>query len=102
MTDYKENTAETYDDMVGYISEDNLPKDLGQFIGLESEYTPTVKEKNLDPDFAEEWQNLYVNFRDEEGYIEFMRLIGEIPSPKVRPIIYNPGDSKGILAFLGD
>lgn len=102
MKEYKEDTSANYDDMVDFIAEENITKTLGSFIGHEEEYKPTVKPKNLDPNFPEDWQNLYVNFSSEKEYIEFMQLLNKVPGPKVKSFVYEPEDDKGILGFLGD
>lgn len=96
------DTSKDYDDLVGYIAEENKPTDLSNFLGEKQEYKPTVKPKPLDPEFPEDWQSIYVNFRCMEDYIEFMKLIGEVPGPKIRKLTFSNQKDNGILDFFGD
>lgn len=102
MKEYTKDTSADYDDLVGYVSEHNLPKDLGEFIGDKSEYRPEVKSKNVDPEFSEPWQTMYVNFRSLEDYTEFMETIGQKPVPKLKELIYESKQDEGLLKFFGE
>lgn len=101
MKEYKKDTSAEYDDLVGYIAEDNLPKDLSNFLGEAAEYKPEVKQKKTDPEFSEQWQEIYVNFRCQDDYIEFMEAIGHKPVPKLKQLIYETEQDDGLLKFLG-
>jgi hypothetical protein len=98
------DTSKDYDAMIGYVAEDNLNKaSLDTFIGIsdEKEYRPEVKKKDVDSEFPEDWQNLWVNFKTMDEYVEFMNIIGSSPSPKLRQFIYEqPGADNGIFGFL--
>lgn len=98
------DTSKDYDAMIDYIAEDNLNKaSLNTFIGIEEpkEYRPEVKKKDVDSEFPEDWQNLWVNFKSMDEYVEFMNLIGSSPSPKLKQLIYEqPGADTGIFGFL--
>lgn len=102
MKEYKKDTSKEYDDLVGYIAEDNLPVDLGVFIGDETVYKPKVEPKKINPDFPEDWQSLYVNFNSLQEYVEFMNLIGVSPSPKLKELVYtSSSDTYDLTEFLG-
>ena len=96
------DTSTEYDDLVGYVADENVPNDLSTFIGDKTNNEPKVKQKAVDPDFPEEWQNLYVNFDCLEDYAEFMNKIGEVPVPKLRSLVYQQEKDNGILDFFGD
>ena len=96
------DTSQDYQDLVGYKAKETIPTDLSTFLGIEQELKPVIKPKPVDPDFPEEWQNLYVNLRSEEDYIKFMKLIGEVPSPKTSVIVYSEVRNDGLLNFFGD
>lgn len=105
MKEYTKDTAAEYDDMVGYVADDNLPKNLAEFLGEKTEYKPTVKPKNPgSKEFPEQWQTIMVNFRSMEDYRDFMLMIGEKPVPKLKDIVYKAGreEDSGLLTFLGD
>lgn len=102
MKEYKHDTSAEYDDMVGYVAEDNLPKDLSTFLDEESEYKPKVKPKKVDPEYPEQWQTLYVNFKTEQDYIDFMLAIGDKPMPKLNKVVYKmDGENVGLESFFG-
>ena len=98
------DTSKDYDAMIGYVAEDNLNKaSLDNFIGIEEEqeYRPEVKKKQVDLEFPEDWQNMWVNFRNMDDYVKFMNKIGSSPSPKLREVIYEqPGSNNGIFGFM--
>lgn len=99
MKEYNVNTAEQYDDLVGYVSDDNLPNNnLAEMLDMEEEYKPKVKPKAVDPEFPEQWQSLYVSFRCLEDYAKFMKEIGMAPSPKLREFVYDPHDNEQNLS----
>ena len=99
MKEYNVNTAEQYDDLVGYVSEENLPNNnLAELLDMEEEYKPKVKPKAVDPEFPEQWQNLYVSFRCFEDYAKFMKEIYMAPSPKLREFVYDPHDNEQNLS----
>ena len=102
MKEYTKDTSQEYDDLVGFVSEYNLPKDLGEFLGDKSEYKPTVKPKPTDPEFSEPWQTMYINFRCLEDYQEFMETLGEKPVPKLKEFVYESERDEGLLKFLGE
>lgn len=83
------DVASDYDDMVGYISEDNIPNNLKSFFGEElDDYKPAVKTKPKDPEFGEQWQDIYINFECIEDYRDFMAVMGEKPVPKLNEYVY--------------
>lgn len=94
------DTAVDYEDLVGYKAKEAIPTDLSLFLGEHSEPKHHIKPKPVDPDFPEEWQNLFVNFRSERDYIEFMRLIGETPGPKTNIVVFNRNQDNGLLNFF--
>ena len=99
MKEYKVNTAEQYDDLVGYVSDENLPNNnLAEMLDMEEDYTPNVKPKAVDPNFPEQWQNLYVSFRSFEDYAKFMKEIDMAPSPKIRDFVYDPHNNEHNLS----
>lgn len=99
MKEYNVNTAEQYDDLVGYVSEDNLPNNnLAELLDMEEEYKPKVKPKSVDPEFPEQWQNLYISFRCFEDYAKFMKELELAPSPKLRDFVYDPHDNEQNLS----
>lgn len=99
MKEYNVNTAEEYDDLIDYVSEDNLPNNnLAELLDMEEEYKPKVKPKSVDPNFPEPWQNMYVSFRCFEDYVKFMKELDMAPSPKLRDFIYDPHDNEHTLS----
>lgn len=99
MTDIKDTSID-YDDLVGYKAKDKAPTDLSFFLDEQQDYKSHIKPKPIDPDFPEEWQNLYVNFRSEEDFIKFMMFIGETPGPKINTVVYMKNKDNGILNFF--
>lgn len=102
MKEYTVDTASEYDDLVGYISEENLPNNgLAELLEIEETYKPNVKPKSVDPEFPEPWQDIYVNFNSLEEYAKFMTEMGEVAHPKLKEFIYNPHDNEtSIFNFL--
>lgn len=102
MKEYTVNTADEYEDLVGYISEDNLPNNsLADMLDIAEEYKPKVKPKTVDPEFPEQWQDIYINFNSLDEYAKFMTLIGEVAHPKLKEFVYNPrGNETSIFNFL--
>lgn len=102
LKDYTKDTAAEYEDLVGYVSQDNITDTLDTFLGEEKqEYKPTVNRKQADPEFPEPWQTLYVNFETEQDYINFMLAIDEKPMPKLKDVVYKAGrQENGILDLL--
>jgi hypothetical protein len=108
MKDYDIDTSQDYEDLVSFMSDKNMTKistGLGEFIDEDiSDYKPSVvNNKQVDPDFPEDWQTLIVSFETKEDIPLFTKLSGIIISPKKSDIVYEcDGDSVGILDFLGD
>lgn len=102
MKEYTKDTSAEYDDLVGYISEENLPNNnLAELLDMEEEYKPKVKPKSVDPDFPEQWQDIYINFSSLEDYAKFMSTLGESASPKLKEFVYNPkGEETSIMNFF--
>ena len=96
------DTSKDYDDLVGYTAEENVPSDLSGFIGENTNVEPNIKPKQVDPEFPEDWQNLFVNFDCIEDYAEFMNKMGEAPVPKLTKYIYSRQKDDGLLSFFGD
>jgi hypothetical protein len=98
------DTSKYYDAMVGYVAEENLNKSsLDTFLGIEEEkeYRPDVRKKEVDSEFPEDWQKLWVNFNSMEDYTEFMNKIGSKPAPKLKYLVYGkPGSNSGIFDFM--
>ena len=94
------DTSVDYEDLVGYKAKEAVPTDLSLFLGEQSEHKHQIKPKPVDPDFPEEWQNLFVNFRSERDYIEFMKLIDEVPGPKTNVVVFNKDKDNGLLNFF--
>lgn len=96
------NTAEDYEDMVGYESDDLKTANLAEFLGEVYEQKPSIKEKTVDPDFPESWQTLIVNFTCFEDYAKFMTKIGSAPLPKLKKFIFSSNKSDTLEDFFGD
>lgn len=98
------DTSVDYEDLVGYVSEENKISTLDEFLGAEKvEYKPQVARKKPDPEYPEPWQSLYINFETEQDYIEFMFAIDEKPVPKLNTVVYKGvSKDKGLLDFLED
>jgi hypothetical protein len=98
-----EDTSKKYDAMIDYVAEENINKgSLDEFLGeVPKEYKPEVKKKELDLEFPEDWQKLWVNFNNMEEYTEFMNRLDSAPVPKLKHLIYEqPGVNSGIFGFL--
>ena len=90
MIEYTGNTAATYEHLVGYVAEDNIVHDLGEYLeGTDAEYKAEVKLVDREPGFEEDWQQIYVAFESFEDYSNFMGLIGEVPVLKLSNLVYN-------------
>jgi len=97
------DTSKDYDDLVGYKAEELVKSSsLSPFLKEESEFKPEILPKPVDPEFPEDWQNLYLNFTNEEDYIKFMKKIDEVPIPSLKKFVYSRVKDNGILNFLGD
>lgn len=97
------NTAETYDDLVGFVNEQNLKSDLSEFLDEEYEYKPSIKPKKFDPEYPEQWQTLLINFSTLDDYRTFMDLMGEFPDRKLKVFHYSEVKTKSTLMdFFGD
>jgi hypothetical protein len=102
--EYTRDTSTDYEDLVGYVAQENIVSTLDAFLGNENkDYKPPVMRKKQDPEFPESWQSLYVNFPTEQDYIDFMFAIGEKPVPKLNTLVYSVNnDEKGLLDFIED
>lgn len=102
MKEYTTDTSAEYEDLVGYVSEENMPNNnLAELLDMQEEYKPKVKPKSVDPEFPEQWQDLYVNFNCLEDYAKFMKEIGEVAHPKLKEFVYNPnGEETSLFNFL--
>ena len=96
------DTSLDYDDLVGYKAKENTKVDLADFLDIESENQIVVPTRKIDPDFPEDWQNLYVNFFEHEMFLKFMSLIGEPPSPRTKVLVFSKDKNDGILGFFED
>jgi hypothetical protein len=104
MKEYKEDTSLVYEDLVGYVSEENISQDLSSFLGDSAEeYKPKVLPAKRDAEFPESWQTITLNFDSKEDYVEFMLAAGEKPMPKLGKFTYKAGRTdSGLLGFLED
>lgn len=103
MKEYNNDTSAEYDDMVGYVSEENLPSNLGDFLGIKDNNPPKVKPKPRDSEFPEDWQKITVNFRTHQDYVDFMFAINEKPMPKLKNLVYEADrDDVGLMGFFGE
>lgn len=100
MKEYKKDTAKEYDDLVGFVAEENIENTLADFLGETQEYKPQVKPKPVNSDFPEEWQRLIVNFDSLENYNKFMNTIGYIADLKVKTLVFEKNQTTNILDFL--
>lgn len=94
------DTSVDYDDLVGYKAKEAIPTDLSPLLGGQSEYKHHIKPKPVDPEFPEEWQNLFVNFRTQRDLNEFMKLTGIIVGPTSSSMVFNKDQDDGILNFF--
>lgn len=102
MKEYTKDTAEVYDDLIGYIAKDNLPIDLGEFIGETTLYKPNVIPKKYNPDYPEDWQTMYVNFSKFEDYSHFMEILGQAPLPKLKELVFTKQKQTSLEDFFND
>lgn len=96
------DTSKGYDDLVGFKAKETIKSDLSILLGEQTEQKPDVYTKPIDPDFPESWQTLLVSIRNNEDYIEFMKLIGEAPGPKVKTVVFSKVKDYGLLKFLDE
>lgn len=102
MKEYNKDTSEDYEDLVGYVSENSRKSTLSEFVGIEEEYLPEIKPKSVDPEFSEQWQTIYVNFKSIEDYKNFMILAGQRPVPRLKEFVYSSRkDDEGLMNFFG-
>ncbi len=94
------DTSKDYDDLVGFKAKENIIVNLSEFLGEQIEDKPNIKPKLLNKDFPEDWQNLYVNFRSEKDYIDFMKVIDRNPDPKTSDITFTKEKQNGLLDFM--
>lgn len=88
MKNYTKDTAQDYEDLVGYVADENLEPSLADMLGEGMEYNPTAKKVERDQEFPEPWQTMKVNFRCMEDYAEFMDLIGAKPVPRLKKYVF--------------
>jgi hypothetical protein len=96
------DTSVDYEDLVGYKAKETTPTGLSSFLGEQEEHKLYIKPKPIDPEFPEDWQNLYVNFSCEGELIEFMKAIGQPIGPKTSVLVFSKDRDDGILGFMGD
>lgn len=94
------DTSKDYEDLIGFKAKETIPVSLAEFLGEKVDSKPKIKPKPVDKDFPEDWQNLFVNFRSEEDYINFMKLIDYIPDPKTSIFVYTKEKQNGLLDFM--
>lgn len=94
------DTSETYDDLVGFKAKENVKISLSTFLDEESDDRPEIKPKKVDPEYPEDWQNLFVNFTSEEQYRKFMLLIGEVPALNLKVVKFSKTKDSGIMNFF--
>ncbi len=94
------DTSKDYDDLVGFKAKENIIVNLSEFLGEQIVDKPNIKPKLLNKDFPEDWQNLYVNFRSEKDYIDFMKVIDRNPDPKTSDITFTKEKQNGLLDFM--
>jgi len=106
MKEYKEDTSAIYEDLVGYVSTENVKKDLSSFLGEESdEYKIPIEENKKAPskEFPESWQTMSLHFDTEKDYLAFLAAAGEKPTPRLNRFTYKAGrEDPGLLSFLED
>jgi hypothetical protein len=85
---YTEDTSKEYEDLVGYVAEENLEPSLADMLGEDVEYNPTAKKVERDSEFPEPWQTMKVNFRCMEDFVEFMELVGGKPVPRLKKFVF--------------
>ena len=98
---YEIDTAEEYDTLVGYTAADERAHGFAEALELEEETGPKVRPKSVDPEFPEQWQDLYINFTSLDEYAQFMLSIGLSPNPKLKEFVYDPHTNEvSILDFF--
>lgn len=103
MKQYDIDTAKEYDDMVGFIAKESIEPSLAEFVGDVDDYKPTVKPKSINPEFPEQWQSLFVNFKCFDDYKDFMLKLGQVPLPKLKELVFtSTPDSTSLDNFFGD
>lgn len=95
------DTSKDYDDMVEFKARP-VKSDLTEVFEIDDDDDRELPVKITDPNFPEQWQNLYVSLRSEEDYIAFMKRIDEAPLPNTKSIVFTRVKSKGLLGFLED
>ena len=97
------DTSKTYEDLVGYKAPETTKTTLLEFLDDQEEQDEEeIRRPPSDPDYPEKWQNLYVNFNCFEDYVSFMNMIGEMPVPNLKTLVYRKEKDDGILKFLDD
>lgn len=95
------DTSIEYDDMVGYVAEENITLSVTNLLGLEDEeYKPTYLTKTVDPKFPEQWQTCLVSFATKEDYLLFMTKLNKAPYPVKKQLTFEMNEPAGILDFL--
>jgi hypothetical protein len=94
------DTSKDYEDLIGFKSKETIPVSLAEFLGEEIDTKPRIKPKPVDKEYPEDWQNLFVNFRSEEDYIQFMKKINKNPDPKTSVFVYTKDKQNSILDFM--
>lgn len=95
------DTSLDYDDMVGYVAEENITTSIPAIFDLEEEeYKPTFLTKNIDPKFPESWQTCLVTFDTKEDYLQFMDKLNKAPYPIKKQLTFEVNEPAGILSFL--
>jgi hypothetical protein len=96
------DTSLDYEDMIGYVAEENITPAVTAILGLEDddEYKPTYLTKSVDPKFPEPWQTCLVSFADKEDYLLFMNKLNRLPYPIKKQLTFEVNESAGILDFL--
>ena len=97
--EYKKDTSSDYDDMTGYVADENIEGSLKGVLGETDEYKPEVKPKSENPNYPEKWQSLYVNFKCEEDYIKFMIKMGAPAGPKLKSYVFTE-EKTGLDLFM--
>jgi hypothetical protein len=90
-----------YEHLMDFVAEDISDNSLDDFFDIKTDNTPKIKTKNVDAEFPEEWQTLFVNIATFEDYKEFMEKLDGKPVPKLTKLIYEkPENKKNIFEFL--
>jgi hypothetical protein len=94
------DTSIDYEDLVGYKAKETVSPDLSLFLGEYQEHKPQIKPKPVDPNFPEEWQSIFVNFRSQQDLVDFMKNTGLIVGPTTNYIVFTKDTGKNILDFF--